>query len=151
MPWPSRYEDLTLLHQRRRPVDASFHTQFLKHEWRAVAGHFIAFAVLGAHWCLHNFISSISKHQSSTTYALSIGHCLAAALFPFTIKLSLLGEYEGWEVALPVLAWTELALTQLLIWLRARETIDDKWTKWLSMIGIVLFMGGYLAYELTLL
>lgn len=121
---------------------------FLKEEWRAVAGHFVSFAVLGVHWCLQNFIAAHIERVSRTMYDLTMIHCAAAALFPFTMKLALLCENPGWEVVAPLVIYFNLSLSQLGLWLRTRGTISDKLASWLTGGLISITVVLYVSYEL---
>jgi uncharacterized membrane protein len=122
--------------------------QFIKDEWRAVVGHFVSFAVLGVHWCVINFLSTRTERATSTVFGITMIHCLAVALFPFTVKLAVLGDYKGWEAAAPILSYANLSLTQLTLWLRVRGSISDKLAERLMMGLVVLTVLCYVAYEI---
>jgi uncharacterized membrane protein len=122
--------------------------QFFKKEWRAVVGHFVSFGVLGVHWCIQNYVSAMTKRPTIVMYAISIGHCMAAALFPFTMKLALLAGSSWWEVAYPILCYADLALTQVFLWLRASGKVSERQANWL-LIGVVVFtVVAYLCNEI---
>ena len=105
--------------------------------------------MLGVHWCLQNFIAAHTERLSRTMYDLTMIHCAAAALFPFTMKLALLGENPGWEVGAPLIVYFNLSISQLGLWLRTRGTISDKLAGWLTGGLLSVTVVLYVSYEVT--
>jgi len=103
--------------------------------------------VLSMHWYLQNFVSAMINLHTRTMYALSMTHCMLVALFPYNVKLALLGS-PIWMMS-PVICYILMAFTQLILWFRVQELITDKFINRLLALSIVLMVLAYIVFLIS--